>query len=109
MPVKFDHLWKIASKVGVVEGHDLSKFDELCQVGPSQSFSYEKFLQKARNATDPIVEPQPLWEYSSICTGKPTVIAHFDLAMKPAIGKEIFEKVITQKYGDIFFKLAFEL
>uniref|UniRef100_A0A914E2L4 Protein arginine N-methyltransferase 7 n=1 Tax=Acrobeloides nanus TaxID=290746 RepID=A0A914E2L4_9BILA len=80
MPVEFEHLWKIASKVGVVEGHDLSKFDELCQ--------------KARCATDPVVEPQPLWEYASICTGKPVEVARFDITKKLPFENIRFEKII---------------
>uniref|UniRef100_A0A914P6V1 Protein arginine N-methyltransferase domain-containing protein n=1 Tax=Panagrolaimus davidi TaxID=227884 RepID=A0A914P6V1_9BILA len=32
LPVKFEHLWKIAAPVGIVDGFDLSDFDVLCQV-----------------------------------------------------------------------------
>ncbi|CAD6185918.1 unnamed protein product [Caenorhabditis auriculariae] len=46
---KFEHLQNIARPVGTVNGFDLSAFDEI---------SY-----KAREATDAIVDEQPLWEY----------------------------------------------
>lgn len=79
MPVAFEHLWKIASKVGVVEGHDLSKFDLLCQVGVKSSKIDESvIIQQARSAVDQTVEPQPLWEYKSVCTGYPTEILRFN-------------------------------
>lgn len=32
MPVAFEHLWKIVAPVGIVEGFDLSPFDDVCQV-----------------------------------------------------------------------------
>ena len=32
MPVIFEHLWKIAAPVGIVDGFDLSDFDDICQV-----------------------------------------------------------------------------
>uniref|UniRef100_A0AC34FSQ3 Protein arginine N-methyltransferase n=1 Tax=Panagrolaimus sp. ES5 TaxID=591445 RepID=A0AC34FSQ3_9BILA len=55
LPVKFEHLWKIAAPVGIVDGFDLSDFDVLCQ--------------KARTIADPIVEQHSLFEYPSISTG----------------------------------------
>uniref|UniRef100_A0A915BID2 Protein arginine N-methyltransferase n=3 Tax=Parascaris univalens TaxID=6257 RepID=A0A915BID2_PARUN len=63
MPVKFDHLWKISAPVGSVESFDLYEFDNICQ--------------RARSATDAIVEPQPLWEYPSVCTGDVLTLATF--------------------------------
>lgn len=65
MPVEFENLWKTVAAVGKVEGFDLTPFDNICQ--------------KARCATDPIVEPQPLWEYPSVCTGDAVSIAKFDI------------------------------
>ncbi|VDK51657.1 unnamed protein product [Anisakis simplex] len=62
MAVEFDDLWKIAAPVGCVEGFDLDQFDKICQ--------------KARSAVDAIVEPQPLWEYDSICTSECSTATH---------------------------------
>ncbi|KAK0420616.1 hypothetical protein QR680_014795 [Steinernema hermaphroditum] len=75
IPLDFEHLWKIASPVGTVEGFNLSIFDNVCQT--------------ARFATDAIVEPQPLWEYPSVCTGKTVELVEFDL------NEEIPENDIT--------------
>lgn len=38
LPVKFEHLWKIAAPVGVVDGFDLGDFDVLCQVNGFPDF-----------------------------------------------------------------------
>ena len=49
LPVRFEHLWKIAAPVGVVEGFDLSEFDAVCQVRavaiPSESPSIRRPMQ----------------------------------------------------------------
>lgn len=69
MPVKFDHLWKIAAPFGIVEGFDLTHFDDV--------------IIKARSAVDAMIEPHPLWEYPSIVTGEPVLIARFDFSEPP--------------------------
>uniref|UniRef100_A0AC34QQN8 Protein arginine N-methyltransferase n=1 Tax=Panagrolaimus sp. JU765 TaxID=591449 RepID=A0AC34QQN8_9BILA len=64
MPVCFKHLWKIAAPVGIVDGFDLTDFDEICQ--------------KAREIADPIVEQHSLFEYPSVSTGEPIEILDFN-------------------------------
>ncbi|VDM12327.1 unnamed protein product, partial [Wuchereria bancrofti] len=70
MPVLFDELWKIAALFGIVEGFDLTSFDDV--------------IVKARSAVDAMIEPHPLWEYSSIVTGEPVVLAEFDFNEPPS-------------------------
>lgn len=69
MPVKLDELWKIAAPFGIVEGFDLTPFDDV--------------IIKARSAVDAMVEPHPLWEYPSIVTGDPVVLAEFNFNEPP--------------------------
>ncbi|KAH7731348.1 protein arginine N-methyltransferase [Aphelenchoides avenae] len=75
LPVRFEHLWKIAAPVGVVEGFDLSEFDAVCQ--------------KAHAIADKNVEPQPLWEYSSVATGEAVECARIELEGSIANWKQI--------------------
>ncbi|CAJ0942625.1 unnamed protein product, partial [Mesorhabditis belari] len=65
----FDDLWKIASPVGVVNDFDLSAFDEISQ--------------KAREATEAVIDSQPLWEYSGSILSQIHKIADFDLTREP--------------------------
>ncbi|KAL4002504.1 Ribosomal protein L11 methyltransferase (PrmA) family protein [Acanthocheilonema viteae] len=69
MPVKFDELWKIAAPFGIVEGFDLTPFDDV--------------IIRARSAVDAMVEPHPLWEYPSIVTGESVVLGQFDFNKPP--------------------------
>uniref|UniRef100_A0A1I7XQS8 Type II protein arginine methyltransferase n=1 Tax=Heterorhabditis bacteriophora TaxID=37862 RepID=A0A1I7XQS8_HETBA len=66
---QFTDLHKIASPVGTVSGFDLSYFDELSQ--------------KARQATDALVDEQPLWEYEGILTGKKFEVMKFNMEKEP--------------------------
>uniref|UniRef100_A0A158R408 MYND-type domain-containing protein n=1 Tax=Syphacia muris TaxID=451379 RepID=A0A158R408_9BILA len=62
IPLYLEDLWKIVAPVGVVEGFNLSPFDDICE--------------KAQDATDDLVEAHSLWEYSNLCAGDmKTVIA----------------------------------
>lgn len=70
MPIKFDELWKIAAPFGIVEGFDLAPFDDV--------------IIRARSAVDAMVEPHPLWEYPSVVTGEPVMLAQFDFNESPA-------------------------
>ncbi|VDK83454.1 unnamed protein product [Onchocerca ochengi] len=79
MPVKFDDLWKIAAPFGIMENFDLTPFDDV--------------INKARSAVDAMVEPQPLWEYPSIITGEPVIVARFDFNASPT--RESFMTKIT--------------
>lgn len=81
MPMKFDNLWKVAAPVGVVEGFNLSSFDQVCQ--------------KARSAVDAIIEPHPLWEYPGIATGSRCEIATLDLLEAPDGQVKAVETTIT--------------
>ncbi|TKR64488.1 hypothetical protein L596_025011 [Steinernema carpocapsae] len=80
IPLNFEHLWKIASPVGTVEGFDLSRFDDVCQT--------------ARFSTDAIVEPQPLWEYPSVCTGETVELVEFDLSQEIPAEEITFDATI---------------
>ncbi|VDO40674.1 unnamed protein product [Onchocerca flexuosa] len=84
MPVKFDDLWKIAAPFGIMEDFDLTPFDDV--------------INKARRAVDAMVEPQPLWEYPSIITGEPVIVARFDFNASPT--RESFvAKIISSLIG----------
>ncbi|CAI4226073.1 unnamed protein product [Auanema sp. JU1783] len=65
---KFTDLHTIASPVGTVNGFDLSYFDEISQ---------------ARQATDAVVDEQPLWEYGGELLSKKVELMSFDLKEKP--------------------------
>ncbi|VDN02340.1 unnamed protein product [Thelazia callipaeda] len=69
IPVKFENLWKIAASVGIIQNFDLTPFGDL--------------THKARSAVDAMVEPQPLWEYPSIVTGKAVAVARLDFSKRP--------------------------
>ncbi|MFH4980372.1 hypothetical protein AB6A40_007081 [Gnathostoma spinigerum] len=81
LPVSFEELWKIVAPVGNVSGFDLSAFD--------------KINQAAREAADAIVEPHPLWEYPSLCTGDKQKIAEFNMAEAIPIENDVSEKTIS--------------
>ncbi|KJH52572.1 hypothetical protein DICVIV_01282 [Dictyocaulus viviparus] len=66
---QFDYLQNTAAPVGTVNGFDLSTFDELSQ--------------KARQATDALVDIHPLWEYSGFTTSEPFEVLRFDLRQEP--------------------------
>uniref|UniRef100_A0A8R1DG91 Protein arginine N-methyltransferase n=1 Tax=Caenorhabditis japonica TaxID=281687 RepID=A0A8R1DG91_CAEJA len=65
LPVRFAHLHKIAADVGIVNGFDLSHFDDIST--------------KARQATDAIVDEQGLWEYAGVATGAPIELLDFPI------------------------------
>lgn len=62
---QFDYLQNTAAPVGTVNGFDLSAFDDLSQ--------------KARQATDALVDIHPLWEYNGVATSEPFEVLRFDL------------------------------
>ncbi|PIO57295.1 hypothetical protein TELCIR_21298 [Teladorsagia circumcincta] len=66
---KFDHLQNTAAPVGIVNGFDLSLFDDISQ--------------KARQATDALVDIHPLWEYEGVVSGKKFEVLRFDLRQEP--------------------------
>ncbi|KAJ1355050.1 hypothetical protein KIN20_012176 [Parelaphostrongylus tenuis] len=66
---QFDNLQKTAAPVGTVNGFDLSAFDDLSQ--------------KARQATDALVDIHPLWEYGGVATSEPFEVLRFDLRQEP--------------------------
>ncbi|XP_065333722.1 protein arginine N-methyltransferase 7 [Cloeon dipterum] len=68
MPVQFTHLWKIRAPLGTCMGFKMDHFDEL--------------IMKSIVECDEPVEPQPLWEYETICLGKPINILNLDFADK---------------------------
>lgn len=65
MPVHLEDLWKIVAPVEVVEGFDLSEFSRICQ--------------KARSATEEMIEPYSMWEYVSFCAGEPAMLASVNI------------------------------
>ncbi|XP_059468906.1 protein arginine N-methyltransferase 7 [Neocloeon triangulifer] len=64
MPVQFTHLWKIRAPLGTCMGFQMQPFDEL--------------VMKSIVLCDEQVEPQPLWEYDTICLGIPKKILNLD-------------------------------
>uniref|UniRef100_A0A7I5E8E6 Protein arginine N-methyltransferase n=1 Tax=Haemonchus contortus TaxID=6289 RepID=A0A7I5E8E6_HAECO len=66
---KFDHLQNTSAPVGIVNGFDLSLFDDISQ--------------KARQATDALVDIHPLWEYSGVVSGEKFEVLNFDLRQEP--------------------------
>ncbi|VDK84047.1 unnamed protein product [Cylicostephanus goldi] len=66
---RFDHLQNTAAPVGIVNGFDLSLFDDLSQ--------------KARTATTPLVDNHPLWEYNGVATSEKFEVLRFDLNQDP--------------------------
>ncbi|VDO81238.1 unnamed protein product [Heligmosomoides polygyrus] len=74
---KFDHLQNTGAPVGTVNGFDLSLFDDLSQ--------------KARQATDALVDIHPLWEYDGITTGEKFEVLRFDLRQDPEDFEANFE------------------
>ncbi|WKX99903.1 hypothetical protein Q1695_014630 [Nippostrongylus brasiliensis] len=65
----FTHLQNTGAPVGVVNGFDLSLFDDLSQ--------------KARQATDALVDIHPLWEYDGVISGEKFELLQFDLRREP--------------------------
>ena len=73
-PVTFSHLWKIRAPLNIVEGFDLSHFDEV--------------IMNACDVSDAEVEPQPLWEYPCYAEDMPREIMTFDFTKKDVENKK---------------------
>uniref|UniRef100_A0A0N5BFB8 Protein arginine N-methyltransferase n=1 Tax=Strongyloides papillosus TaxID=174720 RepID=A0A0N5BFB8_STREA len=56
IPLYAENLWKIGAPVGIVNGFDLTGFDNITQA--------------ARRATISIIEAHPLWEYTNVVAGE---------------------------------------
>ncbi|KAK5978752.1 PX domain-containing protein, partial [Trichostrongylus colubriformis] len=80
---RFDHLQNTGAPVGVVNGFDLSLFDDISQ--------------KARQATDALVDIHPLWEYEGVVKGEKFEVLHFDLRQEPSDVEANF--TITSSHG----------
>ncbi|XP_023340534.1 protein arginine N-methyltransferase 7 isoform X2 [Eurytemora carolleeae] len=66
LPVHYQHVWKIRAPLYNIQGFDMKHFD--------------KIIEKACENCDNNVEPQPLWEYTSIALGHPLQVARFNLS-----------------------------
>jgi len=86
-PVTFDHLWKIRAPLNIVEGFDLSHFDEV--------------IMNACNISDAEVEPEPLWEYPCRAEAEPKPIMTFDLTQDIEVQNSIakFANLNLKKRG----------
>ncbi|KAI1285439.1 Protein arginine N-methyltransferase 7 [Halotydeus destructor] len=56
IPIQFDHLWKVRAPVGNTQGFDICHFDNL--------------VLDASDASDELIESQPLWEYPGVSLAK---------------------------------------
>lgn len=74
-PVTFEHLWKIRAPLNVVEGFDLSHFDEV--------------IMNACNVSDAEVEPEPLWEYPCSAQALPKKVMTLDFNAEMANQKTV--------------------
>ncbi|XP_028029160.1 protein arginine N-methyltransferase 7 [Bombyx mandarina] len=84
VPVEFQNLHKIRVPLGVCEGIDMSKFDEL--------------VETSRLISDAEVEAQPLWEYPSKCRGVPRKLIEIDFHdLKPTYAFNGVQQIIESQ------------
>jgi len=63
--LKFRDLHKIRMPIGDCEGFDITEFDKL--------------IENSSNESDPLIEPQPLWEYPASDMSEPKVVLTLNL------------------------------